>query len=237
MFARVTVAFALAATAAGQYCPALSPDPHAPLSSILQDVCKRGEGGIDCRDIPDLLQSLASNGGPDAKNFELALKASAFMCDSCLDPIRQGLFYISDPPSKGHPNPEITDAGAQASACHCLPKYEALSKEFGSNAVKEYAKVAAACGKGDAHAVGVSVKTMMTTMFSSLESVRALAQNGFLAAEPRARVPQSTSSSKIIRAAAYGCLTLGTVLLAAAAVISRRPSTPLAERAPESELL
>jgi hypothetical protein len=40
-------------------CPALEPKDNDQLSAILQHVCKRGEGDVDCGEIPDLLKQLA----------------------------------------------------------------------------------------------------------------------------------------------------------------------------------
>jgi len=233
MLARLTIVFAAVATAAGQYCPALSPDPHAPLSDILKDVCKRGEGGVDCSDIPVLLDQLA-DGSPKPNQFSLANDAATFMCDPCLGPIREGLFYIADPVAHGHaPKAVITDDGAYHSACEtCLPKYEAIANKFGGEAKKQFANLKAACGSHDAHKAGTATGEMMKALFSSLDSVRDLAS---LKQETAPLAPRSFGASKGLRVAAYGCLALGSALLAAAALISRRPAE--AKPMPDSELL
>jgi hypothetical protein len=83
----------------------------------LQHVCARDPHGIDCSQIPELLDGLIEVQETDAekKQFVLAKDAAAFMCDACLAPIREGVIYLEDPPSadKKKPNPTITDANAQ----------------------------------------------------------------------------------------------------------------------------
>lgn len=236
MLARLLVAaLTVAYAAADAYCPALSPDDSAPLSTILKDVCKRGrpgDGGVDCSDIPGLLEALAAGSGDES--FTVALKAADFMCDACLDSIRDGLIYVGDEPASAS-SPKITPEGAVKSACGCQAKYSALANIVKGDVQKQWKNVEAACKKDDTKAVGASTILMMKSLLESLKTVKEAAMGGgmFLEAERRARAPQSFGSSAAMRAAAYGCLALGTALLVAAAVISRRP----AEAAQESELL
>ncbi|KAJ1638644.1 hypothetical protein T492DRAFT_943103 [Pavlovales sp. CCMP2436] len=163
------------------------------------------------------------------------------MCDPCLDSIRQGLIYLSDPPvTKGAPHPTITDTAAK-SACSpkCLPKYKVIADQFtkaAPEALKQYKALEAACLKDALPAIGAAVTGEMKALFATLESVRDLASGGmYMRAEASsADAPRSFATSKVLRVAAFGCLALGTVLLAVAAFVARRPESELRV---ESELL
>jgi hypothetical protein len=242
------VALASAALAVAQECPALSPEPNWPMSKILQYVCARDPHGIDCSQIPELLDGLIEVQESDAekKQFVLAKDAAEFMCDPCLAPIRQGVIFLEDPPSadKKKPNPTITDANAQLSTCRstCLPKFKTISTEFGGPAKVAYEKLEVACSSGSVTAIGSSTRDLMHALFSSLKEVRKLAADGmFAVAEPAAKplfAAAPFARSQAIRSAAFGCLVVGATLLFAAALVARRPTVALeAKRAADHELL
>lgn len=226
-------------------CPPLtSIEPNWPMSRILQDVCRRdtcsGKTCVNCDEIPGLLDALASMGGPDANNFKLAHTAADFMCDPCLNSIRDGIVHLDDA-STGKASP-ITIGAQQAhdSACaaSCLPKYKAISDQFGAAAKKAYTDVAAGCSSNNPAAIKKATEDLMHTLFNSLKSVRSLASDPgamYLTQSPVSSARSAYLSSKAIRVAAFGCLALGTALLVAAAFLSRRPT--VVEQRAESELL
>jgi len=129
---------ALCAAAAAQMCaaqdgycpPVLELESSWPMSRILKDVCKDGSGadGIDCRMIDPLIDAFASMAKPDdATNLLLAKEARGFLCDPCLDAIREGIVYMGD----DQPKARITGDGALLATCKappgCMGKFQVIA--------------------------------------------------------------------------------------------------------------
>mmetsp|Transcript_8375 Transcript_8375/g.24598 ORF Transcript_8375/g.24598 Transcript_8375/m.24598 type:complete len:248 (-) Transcript_8375:420-1163(-) len=226
------------------YCPPISQiTPDWPLSRILQDVCKRETCGttscVNCRDIPAMIEALEYGVDPSLQPaFANALLGSDFMCDSCLDPVREPMIHLTD--ANG---PAITPSAAIQAVCsesRCTSMFERVASQFGPDVMSRMASLKAQCASGhpDGVAMAADLTVMLRLITEGMSVVRDIAMNGvFAKEEASARALDAVSHpASTLRRAAYACGALGFGLLAAAAFLARRPSAGAAQN-DKAELL
>mmetsp|Transcript_15122 Transcript_15122/g.39292 ORF Transcript_15122/g.39292 Transcript_15122/m.39292 type:complete len:126 (+) Transcript_15122:608-985(+) len=100
---------------------------------------------------------------------------------------------------------------------------QAFAKSGYTDLSTKWSQMKGQCKSGDSKSLATTTKAFMESVADKLKSVQNLAAEGIFAkAEASAKTLGSRSARSPLRLAAYGCLAVGAVLLAAAAVVHVR---------------